>query len=135
VRLGQRFDHGRLAHHLAVDAQPSGGVDDDDVVELLLGVLDRVLGNHDRIAHSVARLRGEASHLRPFGNHLQLLNCVGTLQVGGDQHRGMALFLQPGAKLARECGLAGALKASEHDDGGGLLGEPDQPGLAAEYLD
>ena len=36
-------DVGGLLHQLGVDAQPAGGVDDDHVVQLGLGELDRVL--------------------------------------------------------------------------------------------
>ncbi|CAB4569143.1 unannotated protein [freshwater metagenome] len=50
---------GCLLHHLGVNAESAGCVDDDDVVNLIDGVLDRLLGDLDRVAHAVARLGSE----------------------------------------------------------------------------
>ena len=54
-------DVGGLLHQLVVDAEPAGGVDDDDVVELQPGVRDR----RPRHRHRVARRRCRAPARRP----------------------------------------------------------------------
>src|SRR6185369_18097013 len=50
VRIDRVSDVGGLLHHLGVDTEAAGGVDDDDVAHLPLGVLDRVARDLDRIA-------------------------------------------------------------------------------------
>ena len=47
----------------------------------------------------------------------------------------MAVVLQVRREFAGQCGLASALQAGEHDDGGSGLGELDLPGLTTEDLD
>jgi len=135
VRLGERLDHLRLAHHLGVHTQPAGGVDDHHIEEVMLRIIDGVLGDLDRIADTVAGLGGVDTDLGPLRHHPQLLDGLRTLQVGGHQQRRMTLLLQPSAQLAGQRGLAGALEASEHDDRRRLLGVAQQPGLAAEDED
>ena len=54
-----------LLHHLGVDAEAAGGVDDDDVVQLALGLLDRGAGDRDRVADAVAGLRARRRVRRP----------------------------------------------------------------------
>jgi hypothetical protein len=95
VRVDRVPDVGGLLHHLRVDAEPAGGVDDHDVVHLRLGVLDRVPGYRDRITDPAARLRGEHRNAGPLAYHLQLLYRVRSLQVRGDKQRMVALRLEP----------------------------------------
>ena len=52
-------DVGGLLHQLGVDAEAAGGVDDDDVVQLAPGLLDRGPGDRDRVADAVAGLGRE----------------------------------------------------------------------------
>ena len=60
---------------------------------------------------------------------------VGALEVGGHEHRGVALVLQPQGQLAGQRRLAGPLEAGQHDHRRRVLGEPQPPGLAAEDRD
>ncbi len=135
VRVDRGADVRGLLHQLGVDAQAAGGVDDDDVVLLLLGVLDRVLRHLHRVADTVARLRAVEGHAGALGDHLELVDRVGALEVAGDQQRGVLLLLQPVAELAREGGLTGTLQTGEHDDRRAALGEPHPAGLATEDRD
>ena len=89
----------------------------------------------DRVADPVARLGGEDVHAGPLADDLQLVDRVRALQVGRDQQRRVALVLQPERELAGQGGLAGALQTGEHDHRRRPLGEPQQPGLAAEDVD
>ena len=131
VRLGGVPDRAGLGHHLLVDAQPAGGVDDDHVVLAAPGLLQRLPRDGDRVAHAVTRLRGVHRDSGALAEHLELLDGVGPLQVGGDQHRRVALPLEPQRELGRQRGLTGALQAGQHDDGRRHLREPQPPGLAA----
>ena len=106
-----------------------------------LGFLDAVTGDGDGVAGRVVqlggrgtRVRGEHGYAGALADHLQLGDCVGALQVTGHQHGAVALGLEPLGELAGQGGLAGALEAGQHDDGGAGLGEADPAGLAAEDL-
>ena len=112
-----------LLHQFGVDAEASGRIDDDHVVLLVAGELDRVSRNAHRVAHTVARLGRIDRRARLPADDLQLLNSVGALQIGRDQKRGVILFGQPLGELARESRLARTLEAREHDDGRRVLGE------------
>ena len=135
VRVSGRLDVGSLGHHLGIDTQASGGVDDDDVIELALGLDDGVTSHLDGITNTVAGLRSEDMHTGSLTDDLQLGDRVGTLQVTGGQQRRVPLLLEPPSELARQGRLTGTLKSSEHDDGGRGLREPDGAGLTAKDLD
>ncbi|CAH0282124.1 hypothetical protein SRABI128_03676 [Microbacterium sp. Bi128] len=142
VRDDRAADLARLLHHLGVDAETAGGVHDHDVVQGALGFLDAVTGDGDRVTGRVvqfggrgARVRGEHGYAGALADHLQLGDGVGPLEVAGHQHGAVALGLEPFGELAGQGGLAGALEARQHNDGGSGLGQADPAGLAAEDLD
>ena len=135
VGVDRVADVGGLLHQLGIDAQPAGGVDDHDVVHLLVGVHDRAAGHVHRVADAVAGLRREHRHAGALADDLQLGHGVRPLEVGGDEHRLVALRLEPVGELAGQRRLSGALQAGEHDDRRRVLREPQPPGLAAEDLD
>ena len=95
-------DVGGLLHQLGVDAEAAGGVDDDDVVELRAGVLDRrrattATGSPTPLPGSGAKT-GDAG---PLADDLELGDGVGALEVGGDEQRRVALLLEPAARACR----------------------------------
>ena len=65
VRVGRVADRGGLRHHLRVDAETAGGVDDDDVVQRALGLVDRPPRHRHRVADAVAGLGREHRDARP----------------------------------------------------------------------
>jgi hypothetical protein len=71
----------------------------------------------------------------PLTNDLQLVDRVGTLQVGRHQQRGVALLPQPQRELPGQRRLTRALQAGEHDHRRRTLGEPQLPRLATEDAD
>ena len=87
------------------------------------------------MAAHVAALGREDRHAGALAGDLELGDGVGSLQVGGDEQRGVSLVLEPPAELAGEGGLARSLQAGEHDHGGRLLRERELPGLPAEDRD
>ena len=135
VGLDGVADVGGLLHQLGVDAEAAGGVDDDDVVQLALGLLDRGAGDRDRVADAVAGLGGEDGYADPLAVDLELVDGVGALEVGRHQQRRLALLLEPERELGGQRRLAGTLEAGEHDDGRAGLGVAEPAGLAAEDLD
>ena len=107
-----------LAHHLFVDAEAPGGVDHHDVVPVLFGPSQAGSRHRDRVADAVAGLGRPHVDPRLPADHLELVDRVGALEVGGDeQHLPVALGSQPSPEFAGERRLACALKAGEHDDG------------------
>src|SRR6266536_2987114 len=96
--------HG-LAHHLFVDAKSACRVNHDHVVLANPCFLHRPARDGYRIAHAVAWLRREHGNPGPRAEHLELLDGVRALQVGGDQDWRVSLCLQPAGQLCRERGL------------------------------
>ena len=82
VGVDRVADVGGLLHHLGVDAEPAGGVDDDDVAHRPPGVLDRVAGDLHRVADAVAGLGRVDLDAGPAAEHLELVDRVRALQVG-----------------------------------------------------
>ena len=103
-------DVGRLGHHLRVDAEPAGRVDDHDVAHLPAGVLDRVAGHPYRVptgmmlavtADDVPGLGCEDLDPGPLAQHLKLVDRVGALQVRRDEQRLVAQALEVAGELGR----------------------------------
>ena len=120
-------------HHLGVDAEPAGGVDDDDVAHGCRRACS--IESRATCTGSPTPLPGSGAYTSTparLAEHLELVDGVRALQVAGDQQRLVALALEPAGQLAGERGLAGALQAGEHDHGRRVLGELEPPGLAAE---
>ena len=124
-----------LLHEHLVDAEAAGGVDDDDVVELRAGDVHRVRRDLDRIADAVAGLGCVGEGAGALADDLELVDGIGPLEVGGDEHRPVALGLEPVGELAGERRLARALESGEHDHGRRALGELQATGLPAEDPD
>ncbi len=124
-----------LLHHLGVDAEAAGGVDDHDVVQRALGLGHAGAGDRDRVADAVARLGGEHLDADPLAVDLELVDGVGALEVGGHEQRAAALLLEPQRQLGGQRRLAGALEAGEHQHGRRGLREAQPAGLAAEDRD
>ena len=85
-------DVGGLLHHLGVDAEAAGGVDDDDVVAASAGRARAACGRRvDRVADAAARVGREDVDAGLLADDLQLLDGVGALEVAGDEQRRVAL--------------------------------------------
>ena len=144
VLTGHRVDHEErligvdgllqptdLVHHLLVDGQTTGGIDDDHVVRLLLGLADSVLGNLHHVL--VAFLDVDVAAYR-LTNHLQLLDGSRTVDVAGHQQRILVLArLQHVGQLAAERRLTRTLQTRHQDDGRAVL-QLQLHGLAAHQL-
>ncbi len=112
---------GEFFHQLVVDVQAAGGVDQDHVA-----------GGQFRFAHGAAhdfeRLVGAGAgpdrSAGGFGDLRELLAGRGTVYVGGNDQRTMAMFAQPLAHFSGRGGFARTLQADNHPDRrrlGGIL--------------
>jgi hypothetical protein len=89
----------------------------------------------DRISDAVAGFGSEDRHTRLTCDHLQLVNGIRALKVGGDEQRRVTLALELERKLSRKRCLAGTLQAGEQDHGRRILCLAQSSGLAAENCD
>ncbi len=113
LRLRDVLDPAGLLHHLGVDVQPAGGVDDDHVGVLAIGLLQALL----RELHRILAL-GPDRNPDLAAERAQLLDRSGPLQVGRDQQRAPALALEVGRDLRARGRLARPLHAGHHDHRG-----------------
>ena len=133
VRVGGVPDGRGLGHHVGVDAQPAGGVDDDHV--RAGGAAPRPATARATATGSPTPLPGSGAYTGTPARSPTTCSCwtaFGRCRSAGDQQRGVALLLQPQRELGRERRLTGALQAGQHDHGRRDLGEPQPPGLAAQ---
>ena len=122
------FDSSYLLHHLLVDGQSSGGIDDDDRVAFLPGFLDGVPGDLDRVLDAVFAVD---RHADPLAEHLELFDSGGSVDVAGDEHDLAVLFgLEVVSQLGGEGGLTRTLQTG-HEDDCGVAFEVYLGGLAA----
>ncbi|MNL11557.1 hypothetical protein D3C87_1323970 [compost metagenome] len=107
----QRLD---LAHHLFIDVQAAGGIDDDHVDEFEFCFLNSRLRDLDRLLAQVGREEGNADFT---GEHFQLLDRRWTINVGGHDHDRLLLALFKEAReLAGGGGFTRALQTGHEDD-------------------
>ena len=120
-------DQADLLHHLGVDGEAAGGVDDEHVAPEPAGLGEATGRGGDR----VAGLR-EHRHVDALGERAQLLDRGRALQVGADEQRVAALGLEPAGELGGARGLAGALQTGHQHDRRRPTGVGDLERLAAE---
>ena len=109
------LDGGNLLHHLLIDSQTTGGIDDHDIVALGFGLLDCMDRNVHRILAVQLHIDGYP-HL--FADHAQLLDSGRTIDVARHQQRLLVfLCLQQVGELAGERRLTGTLQTRHQDDG------------------
>ena len=127
VRLDPLGDLADLLHHLGVDGQAAGGVDDDDVAPEAPGLGHAPARGGDRITGL-----GEDRDIDLAAERAELLDGGGTLEVGADEQRVAALLLEPAGQLGRVRRLARALQSRHQYDRGRPGGVRDLEGLAPE---
>ena len=125
VGLDGRLNVHRLLHHLLVDLQAAGGVDDDDVVEMV----DRLLDGAPRHGNRVLAVATEHGDGNLVAQRLQLVCRGGAVGVACRKQGAVTLSLQQVGQLGCSSGLAGALQAHEHDHVGCAVLGQDELGL------
>jgi hypothetical protein len=132
VRLRPLRDLRHLVHHLRIDVQAAGGVEDDDVVP----VLDRVSDALRTDFGSTDSGNVEHGHADALAEYAQLLDGRGALDVGSDEQRTLAMLV---AQMLRELrargGLARALQPGDEHDRRPVLRELEPRALGPHELD
>jgi hypothetical protein len=114
MRLDRVADVDELVHQRLVDVQAPGRVDDEHVLALGLGAIERPAGDVDRIA--LGALLVDVGADLPAHLH-ELVDRGGAIDVARRQRdRRAVLALEPAGELGRGGRLARALQAGEHDD-------------------
>ncbi|MNZ69798.1 hypothetical protein D3C78_881120 [compost metagenome] len=108
----QRLD---FVHHVGVDVQTAGGVDNDHVDELELGLANRRFGNGHRLLADIGR---EEGHANVVGQRFQLLDRSRAVDVGRNHHHALLLaLLEEARQLTGGGGLARALQTGHQHHG------------------
>ena len=102
----------QFIHQRLVDMQTAGGVDNDDVVAVILGVCNCFARRDHRFFGAIFKKRRACLS----ADDTQLLDCGRTVNIARDQHRAVTLPLEHCRKLAGMGGFARALQTAEHDD-------------------
>ena len=111
-RLRDLFYAPELVHQRLVYVQPARGVQEHQVVAVLLGVSHRFLGDGHRI--DLPHLEHRNVQLRT--HHFQLLDGSGTVHITGHQQGSAALFApKEVGQLGSVGGLTSALETHHHD--------------------
>ena len=95
-------------------------------------VLDPVAGDVDGVDVGAGCVHG---HVDALAQRLQLVDGRGTIDVGGDEHRRLAVFLEQLGELGAGGRLAGALQAGQEDHSGRMAAEGKLGVAAAHELD
>ena len=88
VGVDRCLDVAQLVHQLLIHMEPTGRVQEHQVVAVLLGVFHRFLGDGHRV--DLPHLEHRNVQLR--AHHFQLLDGSGTVHVAGDQQGSAALL-------------------------------------------
>ena len=103
-----------LRHHLVVDLQPAGCIDDDDAVACALRGVDATLGNaHDIVCRAI----GIHGDVELSAERFELIDGGRAIYVSGDEARGLSFRLELSRELGRGRRLSRALESNHHNDG------------------
>ena len=129
VHLNGFLDAAQLIHELLIHMQSAGGIQNHDVVAVVLCVGDGLLGDDLGLfgAH------GEHRNTRLLAHHLQLIDGRRAVDIAGHQQRAMALFEEPFAQLGGVGGFTVTLQTAEHEHRGRLGFDVDAYGLVAAH--
>ena len=111
VGLDRTLDIDGLLHHLLVDLQATGGIDNDHVAHIVDSLANRTAGNLDR----VFAITAEDRHTDLAAQGGELIGCSGTVHVARGEQRTTTLLLEQVGQFYSSSGLTGTLKTHEHD--------------------
>ena len=124
-----------------VDAEAAGRIDDEDVVAEVACLAERLFGEpeDERVCHAARRRSSLADRRSALLTDLATTWQAVRARRGGRRRprpawAGGRLFLSHWTSLPEGGGFARALEAGHEDDGGGLGGELEAGGVAAEQV-
>ena len=100
-------------HHLFIDVKSSCGIQNDQIVAILLGMLQRCFGDIRRL---LVFPHGEDFHALLLSVDLQLLNRCRTVDITCYQKRLLTFQLELTCQLCSGRRLTGSLKPHHHDN-------------------
>ena len=114
LRLDSLFDSGNLGHHLLVNSETTGRIDDHNIVAIDLSLSDGFLGFLNGIAYLFAR---ENLGINLLAKNAQLFDSSGTIDVVGNEHDFLAFFrLEIVGELGGKGCLTRTLQTGEQDN-------------------
>jgi len=114
VRVDRCFETFELLHHVVVDLQTPGGIDDHHTIACALGLLDAGLGN----SHDVLRIAlGIDRHIELCAERLELIDGRRSVDVAGDKTRRPILGLELSSELGGGGRFSRSLETDHHHDG------------------
>src|SRR5215218_4570935 len=116
--LDDPLDLAELVHEPALGVQATGGVDDDDLGAVALGLLDRLEGDGCRIL--ALALGTHDAHARALGPRRELVDGRSTERVGRAHHDAPVVTAEEPRELTDRRGLAHAVDADDEHDRGPL---------------
>ena len=108
------FDSGYLVHHLLIDSQTTGGIDDDHVIPHPTRLCDSSL----RFLHGVRFIQTQIDVCFDLlAQHAQLLNGRRTIHIASYEHDALVLLrLQIVRQLGGKSGLTATLKTGHQNN-------------------
>ena len=119
VGLDGALDGLGFLHHLVIDVQAARRVDDDDIAQVVDGILHAFLRDGDRVL-PVAAID---AHPHLIAECLELIGGSRAVHVARDEQGRVLFLLQTIRELGCGSRLARALQADEHDDVGNAARE------------
>ena len=122
-----------------VDAETSGGVDDEDVAAEVGGVAFGFAGEAEDLGRAGGGSRFKLAFVEVdaggFGDDGELLAGGGAVDVDGDKHRAVAALFEPLGELGGGGRLSASLQPGHEDDTGRLRGGLELGNVLAEEGD
>ena len=114
-RLDRGVDRGDLGHQRLVEREPAGGVEDDDVADLALGLRHTAADDVDDRGADGSPVDRDVEAL---AERLELVGGGRSVRVGGDEQRTATLLDDVSRELGARGRLARALETDHRHDGG-----------------
>ena len=131
IRIDGVLDGLDFIHHLLIDGQTTGGIDNHQVISFCLGFLDGMQSNLNRILTIQLTIN---RYLHLLTQHLQLFDSGRTVYVTSYQQRlAVLLGLEHTGQLTGERSLTGTLQTGHQDNGRTVL-QLDFGGIATHQL-
>ena len=102
----------KLLHQLFINMQSTSGIEDNDIISVVLRMLDRILC--DLHWTDGSHLKHRSVYL--LTDNFQLFNRCRTINVTGNQQRTFALLAEHLCQFCRVGGFTGTLQTAHHDD-------------------
>ena len=108
------FQAKQFVHQLRINMETTGGIENNDIVAVVLGVGNCLFGNFNGV--NLTHFKNRNVNLA--SDDLELVDCRRTVNVAGDEKRASPLFLKMEGELSGMGGFTGALETDHHNDGG-----------------